>query len=292
MSVLKSIGKIIGGFLFCLILSLALMLFSVGHVTEYENVKSITSGMAEAMAEKMVPESQIDEKMAEYNIKASDIPALLKAYCAKQNKIVLPPEMNLNLEIDCKKIDIAKIEKLTNPKDIVKATVQGAVEDIYYKDYGCDFVGCISTGKGMPMVLLSSASNKFFKDMALISLLVLIIPVLILFFSCSTWVERLFAFGSTLFVTGIGAFIIKLSGNLIALPKEYAALKAPVDSIINSFTDVFLYSFLLGALLLALGFSIKYRSWFEKLFRVKKVDEKKKEEKPAPAEKKAKEKKQ
>ncbi len=228
MSAAKTLGKIIGGFLLAVFLSMLLSTLAFSQITSYNNIKPIA-------------EQAIKKQISSDGANLTQAQGLLVLYCknSKSEKVNIP---NTEINVSC--------ADLISGKDMISLMTENMLNSIYYKNYTCDFLNCIKTS---PLVLLSEKANKFFNDVSMILFVITIISAAILYFSCDSLKSRLKAIGSCLFVSGLPYFLFLGINNIPLVPKEFMPA---ITELMKPIQMYFLIVLAIGILMLVAGFIV------------------------------------
>lgn len=203
---------------------------------------------------------------------------LMQTYCnANPGQEYLLNQESQTVSISCDSVS-------KGSEAIIDDALEGLIENVYYKEYNCNFFDCLKE-EGLPLFLISEKAKNYWKQkfvLALITSLVLIAVLLLL-------VEKKH-----------NAFII--SGSILALSSlpfiGFGSFLSSIDSLILVFVniffskakEVFVISIISGITLIIIGLLMKFftvglklSEWIEKI-KAKK-DKKPEEEKPAEIEK-------
>jgi len=245
MGLLKLLGKISGGLLFTLFLSLFVLCIVMLSITEYSNAEEIFTDVYVKAVKSQMGEQQIKDL---YNA------AVLA--CENKENITVPLG-NESMTFSCSDITSS------NSTDIPYLVARKSFNVFYYKDYGCDFLDCVQNIKSPEdaTIFFSSTGNAFFNKLLLYVIAGTIISGLILLASIETWMERFQAFGSEFLFIGVMYFLIPY-GKQFATQQFPAEVRPIVDSIVDlvfsSVSKILLIFFIAGLLLIAIVLINKY----------------------------------
>lgn len=239
MSIVKSLGKIIGGLLFTFFLTFALLSISLIDFTSYSNLKSFTGELLSNSLSQQINEDKL-----------SQIYDNLKSQCVNKKSTSLQFG-ETSVEIDCPTL------ANTKAKDLFSLVSANLFDSIYYKSYSCDFLDCImQPGNDGLLVLLSQHANDFLKNIQIVLWALAGIGALMMYFSVDTMQGRLKTFGSNLVFSG-GSYLILTYATNYLIPSQLLPGNIKLDSVINNLfgklTNYFIIIFIVGVLLLLAG---------------------------------------
>ena len=242
MSIVKSLGKIIGALLFTFFLTFALLSISLVDFTSYSNLKSFAGELLSNSLSQQVNEDKLNQ-----------IYDNLKSQCVNKEST------SLQLGETSVKIDCSTLAN-TKAKDLFNLVSANLFDSIYNKSYSCDFLECIrQTGNDRLLVLVSQHANNFLKSIQLALWALAGIGALLMYFSLDTMQGRLKTFGSNLAFSG-GSYLILTYATNYLIPSQLLPGNIKLDSIINNLfgklTNYFIIIFIVGILLLLAGYLI------------------------------------
>lgn len=236
MSKVKTIGKIIGGFLLAILLSLLLGALAFSQITTYDSIKPIA-------------EQAVRQQINNNDVNFTQVQSLLNVYCTntKAEKVNVP---NTDFNITCSDI--------TSGKDIVSIMTDSMLSSIYYKQYNCEFLDCPNKLKSPDniFIFLSAKSNKFFNDLVPILAILTIISAALLYFSCETLHGKLKSLGTCFFVSGLPYFMFLGFEKLPLFPKE---IQPYIADLMKPIQNDFLIVLAIGIILLIAGFIVGWK---------------------------------
>lgn len=246
-SVVRKIGKGFGGFLFTTFLSLSILTLVMIEFTEYENLKPVAFSLFSNVMKSGISKSQITEI---YNN--------LRAHCeANPEKMEEFSINNKTIIMNCSKILEGTQEDFI---DMIFEK-QFNFDEIYYKEYDCEFIECISSGDSEAFtVILSAEANKFFREFLYYVLIGTVIGGAILAVSCKGF-EIFRSFGYSCVVMGVPFFFMNILQGFIEsrIPSETLSILSPIiGRILNSISDKLLVVFIVGVILLVIGYVGSY----------------------------------
>jgi hypothetical protein len=242
-SILRGIGKFLGGFVFGTFLALSILAASFIELTEYNNLQPV----AVNIISEQVMENATQEEV-------NNLHLTLLELCENKETI----EMSLgeeNITLNCSKI------RETRTEELLPLFATETFDKIYYKKYDCEFIECIQEGD--PRLLVSAHANSFFKNIQNVLWMVTVIGAIVLFISVKTWSGRLKSFGIILIVAGVPAFILNL--NLLSsfiensVPPQVMTVASPlINKFFDSISSKLLIVFISGIILTVFGYGLKY----------------------------------
>ncbi len=216
MSLLRKFGVAVGILLMSAAVVSSVVLSVLTQVTDFAALKPILTETLKGSLPQLSDQSKI-----------SVFYKALQFQCDKnpESSIKLPLE-GQDLSLDC------SVVKNSTEQTILDNAVGSLFQKVYYKDYGCDFLQCLTSGEGGNMlILLSSTSNTFFRNMMGIAVALSIIFGILIVVAAETWAGRLKSIGLTLVVDGIPFFLV---GSLkLLLPN----IEGPLGGVVSTFLD-------------------------------------------------------
>jgi len=227
----SSLVFIISSILFMCLLLTSIFL-TLSWSTNYETIKSEFSNYAHSF----IIESGFFNLEEEFQD--------MEEHCITNNNYIINDE-RLVLEIPC--------EIVAQGQDkIIEFGVDKILYDYYYKNYSCEFLGCLQRDKNF-FVLVSLKANEFWRHYFYILLIISVVLVGLLFLSVK---KKSNLFITTGFLLIFSSLILKAVSSLINWVPEKI-----VSDIVGLFFSranyVFLIFLILGILLLIFGFAIK-----------------------------------
>jgi hypothetical protein len=239
----------ISGFLFSLSLAAILFIYATSYLTSFETLQPI----AIAVAQEQQPPQQMEASQFQ------EAKGTLLAQCNNSTTgiIELPLDGNRTAKLNC-----SELKNVNDLKQVSGLVMKDMFREMYYKDYGCNFVECL-TREGSDTekltVLLSETSHKFLESLKIFSIIATIgFGILFAYFSGRpSKMARNFGWAFTL----VGSsFIIT---ELMKLKKQTAEgttsviLKA-MDTVLAQFQIYFIALFVAGITLLVIGYVWAY----------------------------------
>src|SRR3989344_2624957 len=159
-----------------------------------------------------------------------------------------------------------------------ETAVRELLQDSYYKNYDCDFWNCLATEQ-TPLFLVSQKAKDYWKEKFYYSLLISLALVGLIFFLVQNKLNWPVIVGSILILSSIP--LLKIKGLIsLFIPGEISVLSTFLNIFFSKALMVFWIFFILGLLLIGLGFGLKFSNLeFVKKFTEKKETEKKAEKK-------------
>ena len=149
MSVLSALGKVFGGIIFTLFLVGLIYTSAAAQSTTHDNLQPAFTGLISASMP--VNESQF-----------SQTKAVFMQYCQQTGAATIDLGAlgggGSNMTLKC-----SDIASATSAAQLVQLAAAGAFDSIYYKNYTCDFISCLSTlpDSEKPMMIFSAHANAF-----------------------------------------------------------------------------------------------------------------------------------
>jgi hypothetical protein len=271
MSILRGVGKGVGGVLFTTFLVSLIFLIGIVQLTEYENMKSVFTdifnmeisglggqiGLGEGVIEQAETEMTEEEMMEIYQ-------EILRSCEDKDVLEISISEAGEMASIDC---DVVRsgAERIESEgiKSVIKNIAAAALFDnIYYKEYSCGLLDCMQTGEiGF---MLSAQGHESFKRMQLYLIVGIVAGAVIILASAETWPSRLKGLGWPLVLTGISYFFMGFAKSFInsKLPNTEQVgfdMMPIVDKMLAPMMNIFLIVLVAGIALTAGGYVLVYK---------------------------------
>jgi hypothetical protein len=164
--------------------------------------------------------------------------------CITQTNYIIN-EGDIHVEVPCNVVN--------NGKDaVINYIVNDVFEQIYYKNYSCDFLKCLQTQKD-PFVLVSEKSHLFVRSLLYTFLIISIILFLLLILLVKKK-------SNSLIITGILIIIVSLiikGVDFILVLFSQPLLKGIISLFFSKSHSVFLIFLIIGCLLFFIGILIK-----------------------------------
>jgi len=240
MTILKSFGRFLGGFLLSTFLTLSILMIGLVDFTSHSNLKPfVTETLASALSQ------QVD---------VNEMYDTLKKNCINQEFT------NFQLGTSQIKLKCSDLESLqtTNLLKLVSASV---FDFIYYRAYDCNFLECLAKpGTENLLVLLSQHANNFLKSIQHIFWVLAGIGAVMMYFSIDTRQHRLRTFGINLTFSGASYFIFNYLIKFL-IPQQILPINIDVVAIVNGvfgkLSDYFMIILFVGILLIISSYLIK-----------------------------------
>jgi hypothetical protein len=215
--------------------------FLVGNVfltlslsLDYDNVHPELVSVVRDMAEdKLNLEQEIEEKFES-----------MELYCENDSEFVFSYEPGQVFVIPC---DIVS----QGSDAVIEYGINSFVEEIYYKDYDCDFWDCLGETE-IPFFLVSEKARDYWNNKFCFLLIVSVILIALMFFLVEQKSHLFFVVGSLLAISALP--FMKINWALSFLDAPF--LQFFTIFFVKAYI-VFLISFSLGILLLVIGLVLK-----------------------------------
>jgi hypothetical protein len=189
MSILRSIGKWFGSFLFTTFLVLAITSVSIIDFTSYENLKVAFGGLfGQSMA-------NVDQQTLDM------ILVTLRQECVGKESVQLPLREDYSITVVCSRVN----EPGANMRDIISTAV---FDEMYYKKYDCNFIDCLRSGDFT--VVASAYGNQFFRSVQILMVVAAAVGVVLILACEETWPKRLRSIGLNMLFSSIPFFVIEV----------------------------------------------------------------------------------
>ncbi len=236
MSVIRTLGKVVGAFLFSFFLTLAVTLVSLSQLTEHNTLKTLTTDLIESQ----IPANQSAQEFSAIN-----------SACQSRDSIEISSPL-LNLTFRCSELLTAK-----SPVEMSRLIASKLFDTIYFKNYSCGFIECIQqSGELRSIVIISSLAHDFFKSIQDSSWIGVAIGAIILIVACESWGERFKKFGYSLILLGIPFVVIYYLKGLFLSSVNLAALNNIINIIFDSMLTNFILISIAGVALAIAGYFI------------------------------------
>lgn len=245
MGFFRGLGKFAGSTLFTTFLVLAILNMELVAFTSPENFRTLVSGIFE---------SQLFSAMSEDEL--GNIYDALFVQCSQTDRVKLPFSTEQPLEIEC--ADIRESGR-SGIKSLLTITL---ADSVYYKEFDCDFVGCVTSGNPENMlIVVTNEGNQFYKSMQIPMWLGTIAGLAVLLVSVETWTGRLKGIGYNLVFIGLPFLLLGYAQDslLPSIPPEIESSLMPViDSLVSSLTTKFMIVLVVGIAFLVAGYAIAF----------------------------------
>ena len=140
-----------------------------------------------------------------------------------------------------------------DPGAVLNSTISGFIKDVYYQQYDCGFLDCFNANE-LPLFLVSQKAHDYWKGKFWLFLVFSLVLIALMILFMENRINAPIIIG---IILGVSAIIILKISWLFSV-----VLGEPVSLLIGIFfskaTMVFWISFILGLLLVALGFAMKF----------------------------------
>jgi hypothetical protein len=240
MRILRTVGKVIGGFFFTTFLALVIFMLAITHFTAYNVLKPIVVDILKQQL--IVTPEQLN---ATYT-------ALSNECAASGNETIYFQ----SLEVKCSDISA------TEAKDLPELISNVTFDKIYFKKYDCSFIECIQLPeKEKLLFLISKQANEFFERTITYLGAAATLSLFILVAATETWSGRFKAVGLSLILIGIFYFLIPLLKGYVTqqIPQQISEKTSFIASqIFDSISYNLLIIFIAGLILTTTGFLLSY----------------------------------
>jgi len=259
MGVLKGFGLVIVCVIMFVLLISAGIFATFNKSLTYENVQPRVYNIANDIITIQIGSQEILNQFAPY----------LLTICRNESEIVQKIQ-NYTFVIPCSIVSEGQ-------NSLINYTVDYLVKDFYYKEYNCTFVKCFQESS-VPLFLVSNHAREYWRSLLYKTILGIIISFGLLFLLTEKKSNTLTITGSLMVVSSlvilqlnkIGTFIAKsiLTPISTAL-KGTSVTKDIISQIVGLFfsesSKVFLWMFIAGLILIALGLVLRLTGWGMKI---------------------------
>lgn len=239
MGILMGLARWIVRTLFVLSIAILLIISTGAHFSDKENLSPI--------AKELAVSQMSDEQLI-------DMSNSLKSICQSSSKEKISqfmPEINETISINCSKVS------KEYAKEIFKEQIVDAMlENVYSQK--CDGINCFFTN---PLNAASESAHNFLKTLEIIAFAAVLILAGLLVLITPGISGRLFAIGSPVFFAGMPyLFTGSIKSQVISsMPQESAEMGGKIAELVfNYLSGLFLILLIIGGILIATGFIIKF----------------------------------
>ena len=233
MGFFRGTGLFIVGFLLVLSLLAGNLLFTLSMSLEYENVQpEIASSFNDIISGEF---SVLENQGFDLTKEVEEGFGVMEEYCLNNDvEDYIFNEQGFTFVVSCDTIN-------KGIDAVVSEGLENSVEDLYYREYNCDFWECLKESE-YPFFLISEKSQNYFEDKFYLFLFISIVLLVLLFFFVET--------KQNFFILSGGAFV------LVALPfMKLGLFFSLFGETITQFAGVFVsqsYTVFLGSLFLGI----------------------------------------
>jgi hypothetical protein len=265
----RGVAKVLGGIIFSVCLSLAVINMSLVQLTDYGTIKPL---LMTALKPQVV--ERVQAATAE-GVTANQIVFLLVLRCEGKDVLTetLPLEysglpMVVNASLDCNRIrDMSNENDTASTIDyIADSTASSVIDSIYYFPYDCEPLDCIS--KGRQQALVSKQGNTYLRGIQTPLIAASIIGAILILFASESWSERMKGIGIAMLLLGLSYYILLWGGGYLEslVPPDVAvkmqSMGLGFDYLLRRLIDpmegMFGILLLSGAILTAGGFVVAH----------------------------------
>lgn len=212
--------------------------------------------------------SEIMMQQVASQLNMEDLASGLNQQCASEKKeiMILPINMSmisLDISINCTKM---KQDEKNETLSIFREQVTGKVFDSFYNKKVCEGSQCFDMLKSLPQTLqsnpqnalafISADFNRYMKAKLIFLIIGAAVFAALVFLLAKGWPGKFISLGGTLLTSGLPYFAIPLlKKNILAMAPP--AVVPIINSLIGSLLSIFMYLFIGGAVLLAVGIGLK-----------------------------------
>ena len=187
MPILRTLGKIVGSFFFSLFLVLSVSVYAIVQLIAHENLKPV----AVDLISKQFPQTELNLLSLE-----------LKDLCKDRNaaQVVLGGK---NFDFDCTEVNRTEVQNMSS-------LIAGKIfDEIYFREYPCDFIACFQDpNRDRAALFISATAYQFFGNLQFAVWVGTAISALVMLISIESWEGRLKGFGTALIFTGLPFFFL------------------------------------------------------------------------------------
>jgi len=207
MSLVSTIGKVLGMVIFSITLSAAVFSMGLSNLTDYENSKAIFS-------EILSP--QLKQSFGEQGANVEKIYSTILERCEGKDSIDVPiTEGGNTVLIDCNQVRaIENQEGEEFERLVTELAVSAIFQDIYYRDYDCEFLKCI--GDGEVGIIMSPKGHQFFLGIQNYLYVSTLVGLAIIFVSAESWMSRAKCVGASLASFGFVYLLLVYAGDWLS----------------------------------------------------------------------------
>jgi len=237
LSAISTIGNFIGGLILVVFLSSAVLVGGFAVATEENAIRSTISG---------VLNDALFEKYSTQDLEV--VREGLQGECVFGNT-AMQSLGGISLDIPCETIRLGSASEIP---DLVTDTY---MDQVYFKEYSCDFVTCFNDAQGFEKaaVLVSAHANSFFNTMMWVFIALAIVGAVIVVASTRHFFNSLKTIGISTAAAGIPGFFVGGIREIVPL-EGGASIAAYVDSILAFLSSTYLTIFVIGIILAVIGF--------------------------------------
>jgi len=250
MAILKTFGKIFGGFLFSTTLGLLIFALALSQFLQYETIQPPIANILQEEISKSYSNEQL-----------TNLLIFLKNECTNKNTIDLPvgqeTENKINATLKCSEINTAQ------PSDLSRIISVAVFDKIYYKKYDCEFLKCFQKLQGTEKftLFLSIQATEFFSSILKYLEVGVAAGLIILIVSIRTWHGITKSIGISCIFIGISYFILPVAESQIStrIPQEQATAIMPIINIFfRLIRPKLLIVLIIGIVLAIIGYTGSY----------------------------------
>ena len=150
-----------------------------------------------------------------------------------------------NVNISCEDINMGQ-------EAVIDNAIRGVVEDIYYKDYNCNFWNCFSK-ESVPFFLVSQKAESYWSGKFYLALLASLILIALLFLLVEHKQNGFIITGALLILSVLP--LLKLGSLLYAIAGNFSVL---LEIFLKNVKLVYWISIVIGIILIGLGIAFKF----------------------------------
>lgn len=246
--ILRDVAKSFAKTFFMLFLVITLAVFSLMSLTTYDTMKGVVSKVANAQLHEITDYTQ--EERAE-------IIDTLKQACEGKERTNAPENLGGgNVTINCSNVETASVE---NFNEFVLATIG---DNVYYKDYGCEFVECLQAGEWS--VIASDAGHRFYSGIIFYMVAATIVLGVAVVALARDNSERMRSIGMPILFVGATFLAFSLIAENVApmiLPDQLSPLVSEViASALSPLFNFYVYMLAGGVALTVAGYLLRRRN--------------------------------
>lgn len=236
---LRTIGKWFGIFILIFFLFLTVFIHFMVKFTEFDTLSTL---FTKIFVSNVISKDQLNQMYSN-----------LLDECGNKSQYG-----NVTLNIGNKSV-VLKCEdiKKSTPEGLVNLAGKSFFADIYYKEYSCSFLDCLSKpGEDKYMVILSQKANAFFRNIQTILWVCTGVGVALIIISVKGLGDKLKTLGVTLLFSGISTLIlIYIITHFISFPSE---ARSVIEGMFGLFLNILVAITITGLVLIILGYVLNF----------------------------------
>jgi hypothetical protein len=246
MSAVSAILKIAGGIIFAVFLVTLVVTNSTSSFTEHDNLQSLA--MTIAASQLQFPQMNAAQ-FAQFKTAAASL-------CSQAGRTSINLK-ELSADSPDATLTCSEIAAARSTNDIAESIAAGMFDAIYYRNYSCSFISCLSTLPEQEKALMfaSAHANAFFKQMMFAAVAGMLVGAAIVVIAIRKPLGIARVLGMSMIISSvIGFVLVNLAKGMLPAGAAVEPVASVINGLFGSISSNFTAVLVIGIVLTAAGF--------------------------------------